>query len=122
MKGVITSPIASLIFRRFAQDYDLFIDNCQLFSQLLAETIGGRENAEQVRKILSEKSMMNLPIAASWLAGPVYHLTAVVHHALPIDELVQNLEKFYYHPRLYGSREKTKENIEAMFEKINPFS
>jgi hypothetical protein len=125
----------------------LFIDNCQLFSQLLAETIGGKENAEQVRRILGEKSVMRLPIAASWLAGPAYHFMALVHHALPkvssthscspdefcvdcpiqplqqrVDHLLENWEKFYYHPRVYGSREKKKENIEALFEKLSPFS
>ena len=73
---------------------------------------------------------MRLPIAASWLAGPAYHVMAVVHHALSevssthtyFDRLLEDWEKFHYHPRVYGSREKTKENIEAVFEKLNPFS
>lgn len=133
--------------RRFAQSYDLLIDNCQLFSQLLAETIGGRDNVEQVRSILNKKSGMGLPIAASWLAGPAYHFMAVVHHALPkissthdcgsngfcadcsaqslhqrFDHMLEGWEKFYYHPRVYGSREKTAQDIDAMFEKFNPFS
>lgn len=144
---VLTLALASLVFRRFAQSYDLLIDNCQLFSQLLAETIGGRDNVEQVRRILNKKSGMGLPIAASWLAGPAYHFMAVVHHTLPkissthdcgsngfcadcsaqslhqrLDHILEDWEKFYYHPRVYGSREKTAQDIDAMFEKLNPFS
>ena len=90
---------------------------------------------------------MGLPIAASWLAGPAYHFMAVVHHAIPkissthdcgsngfcadctaqslhqrFDHILSDWEKFYYQPRVYGSREKTAQVIEAMFEKFNPFS
>ena len=70
---------------------------------------------------------------------------AVVHHALPkthtcppdggfcvdcplellqqsVDQLLEKWEKFYYHPSSYGSSEKTKENVEAIFDRLNPFS
>ena len=136
---------AALIFRRFAQGYDVFLDNCQLFCQLLAETVGGKDNVEQVRKAMEKKSVMKLPLAASWMAGPAYHFMATVQHSLPKDDeksrhscegnsfcldcaaislserigyTLENWEKFYYHPRLYASRKKTIKGIDDFMEKI----
>ncbi|KAI9891415.1 MAG: hypothetical protein M1814_002734 [Vezdaea aestivalis] len=141
--------IALLIFRKFGQSYDLMIDNCQLFSQMLAEAIGGRENVVVIRNLFAKKSMMKIPVAGSWVMAPAYHLVSTVHHIArgsypssvhkcddgpwncvacsvgslirTFDEGFDQLEKFQYHPRIYGSRQQTSRDVDQFFEKLNPF-
>ena len=94
------------------------LDNCQLFCQLLAQTISGKENSEQIRMVLKKKSILKLPVALSYVAAPAYHLMATLHHALPrstsiealqefreqADKVLDNFERFFYHPELYAAR------------------
>lgn len=117
-KSVDRLFLAALVFHRFGQGYDIWVDNCQLFAQLLAEAIGGKENAAAIRHILNAKSLLKLPIAASWVAAPAYHIIAVLHHLLPkhsspgsrpaflrqADEILEKFENFFYHPRVYVGR------------------
>ena len=115
----IDGSSASLVFRRFGHGYDIIIDNCQLFCQLFAQTIGGKENAEQIRIVLKKKSLMKLPVALSYVAAPAYHLIATLHHALPkigdssmflnwfhedADQMLKKFENFFYHPEVYAGR------------------
>lgn len=117
---------ASLIFRRFATSYDLFIDNCQHFTQLLAEVISGRLKRDDVRRFFDSRSVMKIPIAASWLAAPVYGCTVALHHALKpegdgdgdgtatsessahqsVGRFLDSMENFYLHPRVYAARRR----------------
>lgn len=113
---------ASLIFRRFATSYDLFIDNCQHFTQLLAEVISGRTKREEVRQFFDKRSVMKLPVAASWLAAPMYGCTVALHHALKpegdsevrspahqsVGRFLDSMENFYLHPRVYAARRRQK--------------
>ena len=117
--------VASLVFRRFGQGYDIMLDNCQLFCQLLAQTISGKENAEQIRIVLKKKSILKLPVALSYVAAPAYHLMATLHHALPrsspneyrneffehADRILEQFEKFFYHPQLYAARNGSRRRL-----------
>ena len=117
---VLLCITASLIFRRFATSYDLFIDNCQHFTQLLAEVISGRAKRDEVRQFFDKRSVMKIPVAASWLAAPVYGCTVALHHALKpegdseatssahenVGRFLDSMENFYLHPRVYAARRR----------------
>jgi hypothetical protein len=54
---------------------------------------------------------MKLPVVASWLAAPLYGTTNALHYALNDGEIkekvsgfLNNMEEFYYHPRVYAGR------------------
>ncbi len=62
---------------------------------------------------------MKLPVAASWLAAPVYGCTVALHHGLGrenpgesgemydgVGKFLQNIENFYLHPRVYAARRR----------------
>lgn len=117
--SLLTTISASLIFKRFGAGYDIWVDNCQHFSQLLAEVISGRDNREETRKFFDKRSIMKLPVAASWVIAPVYGCTVVLHHALQPDSstssntahekvgaFLENMENFYLHPRVFAARRR----------------
>ncbi|KAH7383636.1 hypothetical protein BKA64DRAFT_163833 [Cadophora sp. MPI-SDFR-AT-0126] len=69
---------------------------------------------------------MKIPIAASWLAAPVYGCTVALHHALKpegdgdgdgtatsessahqsVGRFLDSMENFYLHPRVYAARRR----------------
>jgi hypothetical protein len=103
-----------MVFKQFGQAYDLTIDNCQQFTAQLAETICGYENREEVRKFFEKKSFMKFPIAMSWAIAPFYGTAVGVHYALrdldeiqkPFTKTIDNMEKYYFHPRIYSGRKR----------------
>ncbi len=115
---LIIAP-ASLVFSRFGTGYDLFIDNCQHFTQLLTEVIRGKESREVTRQFFEKRSVMKFPVAASWLVAPVYGCTKVLHHALKPEDptevsnvhqnvglVLDHMENFILHPRVFAARRR----------------
>jgi len=62
---------------------------------------------------------MKLPVAASWLAAPVYGCTKALHYALKpetpndsgeiyqkVGTFLESMENFYLHPRVLAARNR----------------
>jgi len=86
---------------------------------MLAEAISVREDKAAVVEFFDKRSVMKLPVAASWLAAPVYGCTKALHHALEpeipgendevyqgVAKFLNNMENFYLHPRILAARTK----------------
>ena len=103
------------MFDRFGNGYDLWIDNCQQFCQQLAEAICSRDTRDDVTAFFNKRSVMKLPAAASFVAAPVYGATRALHHGLgegefkeEVGKALDQMEKFFLHPRVYAMRKRAR--------------
>lgn len=99
--------------------YDVWVDNCQYFTQLLAIAISTEEDREATRQLIEKNAVMKLPAAASWFLAPMYGCTFAIHYALrpenageenkarqKVGEFLDYMENFYLHPSVFAVRRK----------------
>lgn len=88
---------------------------------MLAEAISSKKDRGDIAGFFNKRSVLKLPVAASWLVAPVYGCTRALHHALEkeadaddsdifknvhggVSQFLNNMESYYLHPRVLAAR------------------